>query len=35
MASPIGRDGLKRTFSNLADGSIFTANGNNLRDEDL
>jgi len=29
MASPIGRDDLKRTFSNLADGSIFTSNGNN------
>jgi len=31
MASPIGRDDLKRTFSNLADGSIFTSNGNNFQ----
>jgi hypothetical protein len=31
MASPIGRDGLKRTFGNGADGSIFTNNGNNFQ----
>ena len=31
MASPTGRDDLKRTFSNLADGAIVNVNGNNLQ----
>jgi hypothetical protein len=30
-ASPISRDGLKCTVSNLADGSVFTSNGDNFQ----